>query len=116
MHPLLSRNETYQEESFEAMQLRYQGFGKDLYQRIRVELPEVFDHLIFYKATRYQTTDSYAIHDGDSKPFAIQLDPDIALIIFWNLTVHVEIGTWSQDEYGEALNFIKSNLLNTKAN
>jgi hypothetical protein len=111
MHPLLSKNEVYKLETLDAMQVRYQGFGKELYQRMQIELPEVYDRLIFYKAIRNQTTDSYAVYNDKTNPFAIQLDPDISLIILWNSATHIEITSWSPDACGEAIEFIKTNLL-----
>jgi hypothetical protein len=101
----------YVREDFEEMCRRYEGFGKDIYTKLRLILPSVFDRLTYYRATTYQTEDSYAVYKDGTAEFAIQLDPLCEVIVLWNSKTQIEIGTWSTDEYSEAIDFIRGNLL-----
>ena len=108
---LLSPIEDFSEESFNSFNQRYSGFGKDIYQIIQLELPEIFNHLKFFKRKIFQTEDSYALYCNADISFAIQLDPDCEVIVLWNHITRTEIGSLSPNEYDEAIDFIKSDLL-----
>lgn len=108
---LLSPTEEFHSESFSAFEKRYIGFGKDLFLRIKDQIPEVFTELRFYQRKPFQSEDSYAEYCHDGKVFVIQLDPLCEVIVLWNDHTSVEIGTWSSNEYDEALQFIISDLL-----
>jgi len=110
MEQILGQRDFVREE-FEEVSTRYQGFGKDIYTKLRSMLPSVFDRLTYYRATTYQTEDSYAVYSDGTTEFAIQLDPLCEVIVLWNRATQIEIGTWSTDEYSEAVEFIKRNLL-----
>lgn len=91
--------------------VRPSGFGKEIYQKIKDSLPFVFDNLSYYKDVTFQTKDSYAVFREDKTAFGIQLDPICEVIVLWNDHTQVEIGTWSKDEYAEAIEFILNHLL-----
>jgi hypothetical protein len=102
----------YHQEEFDDLNKRYSGFGKEIYTRLKSTLPSVFDKLTYYRSLNYQTNDSYAVFKDGDKVFAIQLDPLCEVIVLWNDEKQVEIGTWSADEYGDAISFIKTELIN----
>lgn len=108
---LLDPIEAFTEESFNSFNQRYSGFGKDIYQIIQLELPEIFNHLKFFKRIFFQPEDSYALYCNADISFVIQLDPLCEVIVLWNVKTRTEIGSWSPNEYDEALDFIKSDLL-----
>jgi len=108
---LLSPIEDFSEESFISFNQRYCGFGKDIYQIIQLELPETFNNLKFFKRIIFQTEDSYALYCNADISFVIQLDPLCEVIVLWNDKTRTEIGSWSPNEYDEALDFIKYDLL-----
>ncbi|BDD12661.1 hypothetical protein FUAX_50930 (plasmid) [Fulvitalea axinellae] len=89
---LLIEKNDFIEERFAEMNTRYKGFGKDLYLKIKDELPEVFEGLKFYQRIKHQIEDSYAIFNDKTTPFAIQLDPLCEVIVLWNHTLQIEIG------------------------
>lgn len=107
---LLTSKEGFQKETLEKVQERYSGFGGNLYNLIEEQLPEVFLKLSFYQQTTCQIEDSYALYedrDNPEKSFVIQLDPLCEVIVIWNLNIHTEIGTWSEDPELESLMFIQ---------
>lgn len=108
---LLNPQVVYHVETLEEFEERYSGFGKEMYENIKKYIPEVFDSLVFYKRTDYQLEDSYAEYKNDQYPFYIQLDPLIEVIVLWNKSKHIEIGYWSNNEYLDTINFIKSEFL-----
>lgn len=109
---ILSPIEDYEREDFYGMNERYSGFGKEIYQKLKETLPLVFNKLMFYKNVRQQVSHSYAVYMDGTKSFALQLDPLCEVIVLWDRhNSHVEIGAWSQDEYTEAIEFIKTRLL-----
>lgn len=100
----------YAQEYYDAVMARYSGFGKNLYQKLRDMYPDVFFNLTFYRRIDYQVEDSYAVFvDGDSF-FVIQLDPLCEVIVLWSKLDRIEIGSWSHDEYSEAMAFITDQL------
>lgn len=111
---LLPSNEEFQEETLNKVYERYSGIGRDLYQLIEEKLPQVFSNLRFYQGTNYQIGDSYAVYedpDNHGKSFAIQLDPDIEVIVLWNSEIQTEIGSWVEKPEKEAILFIQDELL-----
>jgi hypothetical protein len=110
MHKLLNDGWEYESESQDEMTARYTGFGCKLFNAISIELPTHYQHLTLYKSKYDQTGDVFAISEGLGHDFGIQLDPDCEVICLWDAKIHVEIGYWSNDEYKEAIEFIKSNF------
>ena len=108
---MLKPIEEYEVENYIEFEKRYLGFGKEIYLKIKEEIPEVFRQLTFYKRLTLQTKDSYAQYSGDNYSFAIQLDPLGEVIVLWNDKKHIEIGTWSENEYNDAIHFITSELI-----
>ncbi|MFP9099396.1 hypothetical protein ACLI09_10100 [Flavobacterium sp. RHBU_24] len=112
---LLCGGRIYEEESLQGFELRYDGFGKELYSIIKAQLPEVFTHLKFYKAVALtgthvgslQDEDSFAIYSDDKIYFAITLDY-YGVICVWNhLVVNYETGHWSETPYEDVLTFLQ---------
>jgi len=108
---LLNPSENYSEETYSEFENRYVGFGKEIYLKIKEKTPDVFHKLTFYKQIDSQTEDSYAEYSDINQLFAIQLDPTCEVIVLWNEQKQVEIGIWSNNEYGDAIDFIKSEFL-----
>jgi hypothetical protein len=116
----LPDGQDYETETYGEFYLRFDGFGKEIYNRLKTELPEIFNNLTFYKAVKnngktihdFQPLDSYAIYNGEFKPFLIQLEPRSGVICLTNFKTFIEIGHWSEDEYKDALDFIKQHFLN----
>jgi len=110
---LLPSPEKFHEETLDELQERYSGFGRDLYQLIKEKIPHVFSNLRFYQGINYQMGDSYAVYEDPNpgKSFAIQLDPDIEVIILWNSAIQTEIGSWFEKPEEEAILFILDELL-----
>lgn len=106
-----SINEEFTHENINDFSDRYKGFGKDIYEIIKQELPDIYARLKYYRNTIGQTGDSYAEFMDDYHHFAIQLEPIGEVIVLWNKTKQIEIGTWSEDEYRETINYIKNELL-----
>jgi hypothetical protein len=101
----------YLQERLEDVDKRYSGFGKEIYAKLKLTLPSVFDKLTYYRSLSHQPLDSYAVFEDGKKMFAIQLDPLGEVIALWDNEKQVEIRTWSTDEYTEALSFIRTELL-----
>ena len=76
--------EGFEQEDFENTAKRYEGFGKDLYEIIKEELPDIYERLKFYRNTKIQIEDSYAEFLNIINGFAIQLDPLCEVIVLWN--------------------------------
>lgn len=108
---LLEPREDFVIETFDEFEKRYLGFGKEIYINVKENLPSIFDDLVFYKRINFQLEDSYAEFKNDKFPFFIQLDPLCEVIVLWNGSKQIEIGYWSDNEYVDAINFIKSELL-----
>jgi hypothetical protein len=108
---LLTPFEDFEIESYDEFINRYTGFGKELYLKISDELPDVFNELTFYKRINQQPKDSYALCLGGAYSFAIQLDPLCEVIVLWNELKHIEIGRWSENEYHDAINYMKLELM-----
>jgi len=103
---------SFSEETLEKCHARYAGYGCQLYDIIRDQIPTVFSRLRFYQSEIHQAGDSYAICEMDP-PFSIQLDPDCEVIVLACETVHTEIGSWSSDPCGEAIIFIRRYFIKT---
>ncbi|MCE2596673.1 hypothetical protein K6Y31_17940 [Motilimonas cestriensis] len=110
MHKLLNDGWVYESVSFEEVSDRYKGFGRDLFNLIANDLPSHFSNLKFYKSKTYQDEDVFAICEGLGHDYGIQLDPDCEVICLWDGNTHIEIGTWSENEYEESILFIKTNF------
>lgn len=108
---LLQPREDFVIETLDEFEKRYFGFGKEIYSNIEKELPEIFNNLVYCRRVNFQLEDSYAEFKNDQFPFCIQLDPLCEVIVLWNDTKQIEIGYWSENEYVDAINFIKSELL-----
>lgn len=108
---LLQPREDFIIETFDDFKNRYFGFGKEIYSKIKDDLPEIFDKLVFYKRLNFQIEDSYAECKNDQFSFCIQLDPLCEVIALWNDTKQIEIGYWSENEYLSAINYINSEFL-----
>lgn len=108
---LLEPREDFIIETFDDFEKRYSGFGKEIYATIKVNLPAVFNNLVFYKHISSRLEDSYAEYQSDLFPFCIQLDPLCEVIVLWNNTKQIEIGCRAIHKYTDAINFIQSELL-----
>ena len=101
----------YREESWGEFNKRYSGFGKDLYINIKERFPEIFEKLKYYQSVEFQTEDSFATYSDGITTFGIQLDPLIEVIVLWNKENHLEITSYTDNEYEVAMNFIKKKFL-----
>lgn len=120
-HSLLNNYQEYIEETYEEVKTRYILFGKDIYDVLKENEPEIFDNLKFYKATKLiektswglaETENSYAIYDDGKQSFGIQLEPMTPVICLHNQRTKIEIGDWNgNDYYTESLKFIKDELI-----
>ena len=116
---LLSDSQEYVQETYEDFYNRFNGFGKEIFNKLKIELPYVFENLTLYKAIKstgkhiggFQPLDSYAIFDDENIQFVIQLEPLSEVICLFNDKTGIEIGYWSEDEYRDAINFIKQNFI-----
>lgn len=108
---LLKPREDFAIETYNEFEKRYLGFGKEIYTNIKKSLPNIFNNLVFYRRINFQEEDSYAEYKNDQFSFCIQLDPLCEVIVLWNDTKQIEIGYWAKNEYEDAINFIKSELL-----
>jgi len=117
---ILGDHQEYIEENFDDVLIRYTRFGKELYSIIKKELPNVFNKLKFYRATKStekyvygaQLEDSYAIYNDGKIMFSIQLEPESEVICLYNWETGIEIGDWEQnDYYKQSIDFIKSEFL-----
>lgn len=99
------------EESYKDFLVRYSGFGDDFYHLLEEQLPDVFQHLRFFKSTNHQPEDSFALYQNKDGLFCIQLDPLCEVVILWNNEKHVEFSSLWNDQYLGALKFIKEDLL-----
>jgi hypothetical protein len=113
-HDLLPLNEDFVIEKYVDLLSRYSGFGSEIFSVLQEKLPEIFEKLQFFHAAKYQTSDVYAVYDDGAKAFCIQLDPDIEVIVLWNEKIQTEIGSWSKDVYGDAISFIRDELIGKK--
>ncbi|WP_196161761.1 hypothetical protein [Reinekea sp. G2M2-21] len=110
MHKLLNDGWEYESESLNEVLSRYDGFGCRLFEFMEAELPKHFQSLKFYRAKSYQTEDAFAICSGLGHDYGIQLDPDCEVICLWDGSAHIEIGYWSENEYRESIEFIKTHF------
>lgn len=100
----------YVQEDFDSVMKRYSGFGEDLYKKLKDGYPKVFANLTFYRRVDHQVEDSYAVFADNDSFLAIQLDPLCEVIVLWNNLNRIEIGTWSLDQYSDAITFITEQL------
>ncbi len=102
------------EETYQDFLVRYDGFGKNLYERIRVEQPDFFDKLVFYKSIRNHIKDSYAFYDNLEKQFRIQLEPacEVIVISSFDNSFYADFGDWHNgfDAITESVELIKMEL------
>ncbi len=110
MHKLLNDVWEYEPESLEDVTARYCGFGCKLFEIISAELPEHYLKLKFYRSKSHQIEDVFCVCEGLGQDYGIQLDPDCEVICLWDEATHIEIGYWSEDEYIESIDFIRSNF------
>lgn len=84
---------------------RYSGFGENLFSKVETRFPGAISKIRFFRPQIHQTDDVWACYTDGSLVFAIQLDPSCERITLWNEKPdsHMEIGTWSDDVYEEAL-------------
>ena len=118
-HELLGNCQEYQEETYKQLLDRYNGFGKDIYLKIKIQFPTIFENIKFYQAVKDNencvgnypySENSYAIFDDGTKSFSIEIDPESEQISIFNYDIMIETGYWSNDFYTEALNFIGENF------
>lgn len=110
--PLLSNRDNFNEESYADVVSSYSGFGADLFNFLSKHNPDLFSRLRFFRSTRLQSEDVFAIYESGNNAFGIMLDPDCEVICLWNGTgIRTEIGAWSENEYEEAFAFINEYLL-----
>lgn len=107
MHSLLE-HWNLMAETYEDYQSRYNGFGKDFFEKIKSTHPNVFKYLKFFKPTPVQADNAIALYQNSVIVFAIQLDPSGEVIVLWNDSECIEIGTWSKNASEEALTWITS--------
>ncbi|MBT3817082.1 MAG: hypothetical protein HOE80_03365 [Candidatus Magasanikbacteria bacterium] len=93
-------------ETIESVTKRYNGFGYKLFQKLKQYHPNIYSKVVFYRSKTYQSEDVYAVCEGIPNEFMIQLDPDCEVIVLSNGKNTVEIGSWSDDEYIEAIECI----------
>jgi len=117
---ILGDHQEYVEEKFDEVLMRYNRFGKDIYNLIKKELPQVFKYLKYYKATKStekyvfgaQLEDSYAIYNDGNILFSIQLEPNCEVICLNNWKTQIEIGDWdNNDYYKQSIEFIRTEFL-----
>jgi hypothetical protein len=114
-HPLLFDKWDFAEETYSEAMIRYSGFGAKLFDMLDDRVPDILSSFRFFRSTRYQSEDIFAVYESIEEPFAIQLDPSCEVICIWSDTVNtIEIGDWSENEYEEAIKFIQEHFL-TKA-
>lgn len=99
------------EENYTSITQRYSGFGSQLFTHLNAHFPNILLHFRFFRSLNFQEKDVFAIYQSQSVSFAIQLDPDIEVIVLWDKTNSIEIGAWSEDEYKEAIDFIEANFI-----
>lgn len=109
MHKLIETWEC-RPESYTDLKKRYDGFGKDLFSILELNLPDLYSHLTFYQNIN-QPEDAVAVYDDSKHSFGIQLDPLIELIILWNENDSIEVTGYDEQYYETAIEFIKNKLL-----
>jgi len=100
----------YRQEPFESFKERYNGYGKELYEVLINQYPNIFEKLKLYQPLDYPE-DSFAEYIGSKKSFVIQLDYHSELILINDGKKHFEIGTWGKDQINKSLNFIINEIL-----
>jgi hypothetical protein len=120
LHELLDDCQEYKEETYLEVLKRYNGFGQEIYTKLKHELPQIFNNLKFYRATKStekcvgyfpQVENSYAIYDNNIISFGIQLNPESEVLAVFNFDVAFEADYWSENVYFVTMEFIKSNFV-----
>ncbi|MFT5618991.1 MAG: hypothetical protein ACI85I_002228 [Arenicella sp.] len=101
----------YKEETLLEFEERYIGFGKKLYSILIEKWPFIIDNFKFYKNEETHTEHSYALYESETETFVIQLAPLCEVIVIWNENYTVEIGTWHENEYEEAITQLVSHFM-----
>lgn len=107
---LIGASGNFIEETYAEFLARYTGFGSGFYARLKQQVPEVFEHLVFYKV-QSSPEDSFALYDKAEKSFAIQVDPLIEEICLWNPSEQLEFGHWCEDAEREAIAYLKAHFI-----
>jgi len=110
---LLPENYDFRQETYDAVCSRYAGFGRNLFATLREAMPSAFNSLLFYRASVHQESDVYAVCHWAQTNFAIQLDPYCEVIVLWDHSTQIEIGTWESDPSLTAMEFIRRNFMNS---
>ena len=97
-------------ESIDAASNRYTGFASNFFDYLKNTLPEAHRHLDFYRPTKYQQDDVWAICSWSRKPFVVQLDPDCKVIVLSDGDTQIEIGTWESDPSLADVDFIRNHF------
>lgn len=100
----------FMEETYAEFLARYTGFGSDFYSRLKQQVPEVFEQLVFYKVQSVPE-DSFALYDKAEKSFAIQVESVYECICIWNPSEQFEFGYWCEDAVGEAITYLKEHFI-----
>lgn len=96
---------TWCQEEYAEFEARYEGFGYLFFATLNEAHPHIFDAMRFYRNTRWQTQDAFAVCVTPD-PFAVQLDPDCEVICLWNTHEWVEIGAWSATYERDAMEWV----------
>lgn len=90
-------------------------FGKGIYLKVKDDLPEIFNKLVFYRRLKFQSEDSYAEFKNDKFQSCIQLDPIREVIALCNqaieIEIEIEIGYYSENKYISAVHYIISEFM-----
>lgn len=100
----------FMEETYAELLARYTGFGSDFYARLKQQVPEVFEHLLFYYI-QGTPEDSFALYEKGEITFAIQVDQVSDCICLWNPSEQLEFGHWCEDAVGDAIAYLKEHFI-----
>lgn len=109
-----------EEEPYDDFSNRFEGFGKELYTEIKLEVPLIFKKLKLYKAIKStkkcagyypQTLDSYAHYFSEKISFRIYIDPESEVIGIHNYDFAFETGYWSNNPIKEIIDYIKKEVI-----
>jgi hypothetical protein len=102
--PILPSHITFLDESEGEALSRYTGFGDSVWVDLWKERPELRAGFQYYRDPN--TTDLWSWCRCGQASCGLQLDPDIEVIVFWDASIQLEIGTWSTDLVAEAVEWI----------
>lgn len=112
MHLLLSpRIDLVPEAGADALR-RYTGFGRELFDCLFAEMPNLAGKFRFFRDPG--TNDIWSICEDGSSAFGVQLDHDIEVICLWNSSGFDEIGTWFDDPISQAIERIRTEYLKSE--